>query len=242
LILCSHGNQVGGSSNYEEAAKSVLPGIPTRNDGKTTLTSSNCKFHCIVENGIIYMCAAKSGFETRPCFAFLTEIKDQFRNSSMPMRVVSAGSHEFDSEFNNVLKKEMDRYSKPGAGDQLSTLQGQVKEVTGVMSQNIESVVQRGEKLDDLMDKTEDLESATATFAKTASKIKKKYWWKNLKMKIIIAIVVFVIIVGITLAIVFGSGALNGSSDDDSSKTTPAPTSSGRRRLLSILYDDGDSF
>lgn len=38
-ILCSHGNQVG-TSNYEQAAEAVLPQIPTRNDGKTTLTAN----------------------------------------------------------------------------------------------------------------------------------------------------------------------------------------------------------
>jgi len=38
-ILCSHGNQAGGS-NYEEAADGVLRQIPTRNDGKTTVNFS----------------------------------------------------------------------------------------------------------------------------------------------------------------------------------------------------------
>ena len=44
----------------------------------------------------------------------------------------------------------------------MSVLQGQVKEVQGVMSQNIEAVIQRGERLDDLMDKTDELEAAVS--------------------------------------------------------------------------------
>jgi len=44
----------------------------------------------------------------------------------------------------------------------VSVLQGQVKEVQGVMSQNIEAVIQRGERLDDLMDKTDELEAAVS--------------------------------------------------------------------------------
>ena len=39
-ILCSHGNQGGINANYEQAAESVLPSIPTRNDGKTTITAN----------------------------------------------------------------------------------------------------------------------------------------------------------------------------------------------------------
>lgn len=221
-ILCSHGFQQSGE-NYEQTALAVLSNIPTRNDGKTSVTAGNTKFHCIVENGFIYMCAAKPEFETRPCFAFLTEIKDQFRNHSFMVSTTTAGSHALDSEFNNVLSKQMERFSKPGAADKMSVLQGQVKEITGVMSQNIESVIQRGERLDDLMDKTDDLEAASATFAKTASKIKKKYWWKNLKMKLIVACVVILVLAGIGLAIGLGVKG-SGSSDNSDGNVTPQPS------------------
>ncbi|XP_052766574.1 vesicle-associated membrane protein 7-like isoform X1 [Mya arenaria] len=221
VILCSHGNQAG-STNYEQFADSVLKQIPTRNNGKTTVNMNGCKFHCIVENGIIFMCAAKPDFKTQPCFAFLTEIKDQFHNQNLSDRAGVADSHTFDSEFNSTLAKNMDKFSKPGAGDKVAVLQGQVKEVQGVMRQNIESVIQRGERLDDLMDKTDELEAGAATFQRTASKIRKKYWWKNTKMKIIVGCVVFVILVGIVLAIVFGGHLVGGGGDDDN-KSTPAP-------------------
>lgn len=41
----------------------------------------------------------------------------------------------------------------------MSQLQSQVNEVKDVMTQNIEKVLQRGENLEDLMDKTTDLEA-----------------------------------------------------------------------------------
>lgn len=215
-ILCSH--QIG-AGNYEQAAESVLTNLPTRNDGKTTITAASCKYHCMVENGIIFVCAADSDFPARSCFGYLTEIKDQFHNENFASRAVMARDHEFDSEFKNVLMKQMEKFSKPGENDNLTALQSQVHEVKGVMAQNIEKVIQRGERLDDLVDKTDELNAASATFQKTASRIRKKYWWKNTKMKLIIAIVVFLIIVGIVLAIVFGSGVLDKKDDN----TTPAP-------------------
>lgn len=56
-----------------------------------------------------------------------------------------------------------EKYSRPGAGDQLSVLQAQVDDVTGIMTQNIERVLERGERLDDLMNKTEDLEASVSS-------------------------------------------------------------------------------
>lgn len=44
----------------------------------------------------------------------------------------------------------------------MAAVQAQVDEVKGVMSQNIERVLQRGDKLEDLMDKTEELEAGVS--------------------------------------------------------------------------------
>ena len=40
----------------------------------------------------------------------------------------------------------------------MGELQSQVEEVKGILTQNIEKVMERGDKLDDLMDKTYELE------------------------------------------------------------------------------------
>lgn len=53
-----------------------------------------------------------------------------------------------------------ERYSK---SDNVAKLRSQVDEVKDVMTQNIERVLDRGEKLDDLVDKTEDLEASVSS-------------------------------------------------------------------------------
>ena len=50
------------------------------------------------------------------------------------------------------------RFSRKG-NDALQNLQSQIHDVRDVMTQNIEKVLERGERLDDLMDKTEELEA-----------------------------------------------------------------------------------
>ena len=58
--------------------------------------------------------------------------------------------------------------SGTGGGDQVATLQNQVDEVKDVMNQNIDKVLQRGENLDELMDKTTDLEASVSTSTQDA--------------------------------------------------------------------------
>uniref|UniRef100_A0A670KHD5 V-SNARE coiled-coil homology domain-containing protein n=1 Tax=Podarcis muralis TaxID=64176 RepID=A0A670KHD5_PODMU len=75
----------------------------------------------------------------------------------------------------------------------------QVDDVKNVMSQNIEKVLDREERLSELADRSDDLQTAAHGFQKTSTKISRKMWWKNTKMIIIIVSVVLVIVVFIIL-------------------------------------------
>ncbi|AQL09781.1 Putative vesicle-associated membrane protein family protein [Zea mays] len=82
--------------------------------------------------------------------------------------------------------------------DKLAKVKAQVTEVKGVMMQNIEKVLDRGEKIELLVDKTEDLRSQAQDFRQQGTKIRRKMWWENMKMKLI----VFGIVVALILLIV----------------------------------------
>lgn len=217
-VLCSH--QIGAGS-FETVVESILRNIPTRNDGKTTYSSDSYMFHCEIANGIVFLCAAKADFGKKQPYAFLAEIKRKFQSGTMAMRAVTPRSHELDGEFGMVLGQNMEKFSKP-ANDNLSMLRSQVDEVKDVMTQNIEKVLERGERLDDLVDKTNDLEASAQTFQKTATKLRRKYWWKNTKMMMILAVVIFVVLTIVVLLILYGAGVFN-SSSSPSPTTTPAP-------------------
>ncbi|KAJ1558968.1 hypothetical protein HK096_002064, partial [Nowakowskiella sp. JEL0078] len=61
-------------------------------------------------------------------------------------------------------------YSTPGAGGtRTAQVQAQVDEVIGIMSNNIEKVVQRGEKLESLQNKTDDLQQGALQFKRGAT-------------------------------------------------------------------------
>ncbi|KAI8078941.1 synaptobrevin-domain-containing protein [Gilbertella persicaria] len=83
-------------------------------------------------------------------------------------------------------------------------VQQQVDEVVGIMQENIDKVVQRGERLDDLRGKTEDLQATAGHFRRGANQVRKRMWWKDLKWKIIIAVTILVIL-GIIIGSIVGT-------------------------------------
>lgn len=93
----------------------------------------------------------------------------------------------------------MASYSVDPGPESVSNLQSQVNDVKGIMTQNIEKVLDRGEKLDDLIIKTDDLQATADSFQKTSTKIARKMWWKNTKMMIILVVIVVIIVILIIL-------------------------------------------
>lgn len=104
--------------------------------------------------------------------------------------------------------------------DQVKSLQSQVEGVKNIMTENVERILARGERLDDLMDKSEDLQAGAQNFKHTSQKVARHYWWKNVKlivvMVVIVAIIVLIIVLLVTEVIPTNS--------QSQQITTPKPT------------------
>jgi vesicle-associated membrane protein 4 len=51
------------------------------------------------------------------------------------------------------------------------------------MRENINKVSQRGERLDNLQDKTDNLAVSAQGFRRGANRVRKQMWWKDMKMR-----------------------------------------------------------
>ncbi|KAJ8360576.1 hypothetical protein SKAU_G00171010 [Synaphobranchus kaupii] len=83
-----------------------------------------------------------------------------------------------------------------GNNRRLHQTQAQVDEVVDIMRVNVDKVLERDQKLTELDDRADALQAGAAQFETNAAKLKRKYWWKNMKMwGILIAVILIVIII-----------------------------------------------
>ena len=64
----------------------------------------------------------------------------------------------------------------------LQQTQAQVDEVVGIMRTNVEKVLERDQKLSELDDRADALQQGASQFEVHATKLKRKYWWQNIKV------------------------------------------------------------
>ena len=73
-----------------------------------------------------------------------------------------------------------------GQGNQRTQqLQAQIDDTVGVMRDNINKVSQRGERLDSLQDKTDNLAQSAQGFRRGANRVRKQMWWKGMSSPIL---------------------------------------------------------
>lgn len=82
----------------------------------------------------------------------------------------------------------------------------QVDEVKNIMVENIEKVLERGEKIELLVDKTDDLRFQAEKFQKTGRQLRSKMWWANCKMKLVVVAAVLLLALIIFVLVCFSGG------------------------------------
>jgi len=71
------------------------------------------------------------------------------------------------------------------------------------MTENIERVLERGERIDLLVDKTDRLGGSASDFRVRSRGLKRKMWWKNVRLMVLLTVVIIFLVY---LLVGFGCG------------------------------------
>ena len=104
-------------------------------------------FHYVVSGSLTYLCMSDSQNQHRLPFAFLSKVEEVF-TSKYGSQALTAIAFSMNEEFSPVLKKEMEFYNNNPEADAVTKVKGQIEDVKNVMVENIEKVLERGEKIE----------------------------------------------------------------------------------------------
>ncbi|KAI9307298.1 Longin-like domain-containing protein [Cunninghamella echinulata] len=104
-------------------------------------------------------------YPSRVAFSLINKIMDEFYVKFSPEQWDSNDLLPYP-ELAEYLKK----YQDPKQADAIMKVQNELDETTAILHKTIDSVLQRGEKLDALVDRSEALSSQSKMFYKTAKK------------------------------------------------------------------------
>lgn len=104
-------------------------------------------------------------YPARPAFSLLTKILDEF-TAKVPQSSFSNPSAISFPDINTYIQK----YQDPRQADNIMRVQQELDETKVILHKTIESVLERGEKLDNLVERSTALSAQSKMFYKTAKK------------------------------------------------------------------------
>ncbi|OIW01026.1 hypothetical protein TanjilG_14209 [Lupinus angustifolius] len=201
LILAEH---TDFSGNFTAVALQCLQKLPASNN-KFTYTCDGHTFNYLIDNGFTYCVVAVESVGRQIPMAYLERVKEDFTRRYGGGKAATAAAKSLNKEFGPKLKEHMQYCMEhPEEVSKLTKVRAQVSEVKEVMMENIEKVLDRGEKIEILVDKTENLRSQAQDFRQQGTQLRRKMWYQNMKIKLIVLAILIVLILIIVLSVCHG--------------------------------------
>lgn len=147
----------------------------------------------------------EEAFQRRLAFGLLEDIKNAFMQKFADegkTAVAYALNRRFAPEMKDLLVRAFPRglpsltipqtQWSSGQKDKVTSIRNQVEEVKTVMVKNIDDIFERGEKIELLVDKAEEMNQQAVKFKQVSGQLKRKMWWQNVKLIGVIVVIVVV--------------------------------------------------
>ncbi|XP_073132756.1 vesicle-associated membrane protein 724 isoform X2 [Henckelia pumila] len=183
------------TGNFPAIAAQCLQKLPSSNNKFTY------KSYCVV---------AKESVGKQISIAFLERIKADFKNRYGGGKADTAVAKSLNKEFGPIMKEHM-QYIIDHADEieKLLKVKAQVSEVKSIMLENIDKTIERGENLTILNNKAEDLRDSAREFKNKGAQIRRKMWYQNMKIKMVVLGILLLLVLIIWLSVCHGFNCTN---------------------------------
>lgn len=190
------------SGNFNTVAIECLQKLQNP-ESKFTIACDRHTFNFLVHNGFTYLVVADEAYGRQIPFSFLERVRDEYEEKYAE-KGRTAPAHSMDRTFGPRLKSHMEYcMAHPEEISKIAAVQKKVNEVKDVMVENIEKVLQRGERIELLVGKTDDLRNQAEQFQKKGRSLRNQMWWQNCRMKLVVLFAVLLLGLVIFLLVCF---------------------------------------
>jgi len=201
------------TGNFPQVTRLILSKISPDDSGKRTYVSDKQTFHYEIIEGLTYLCltdggAAGATSSHRIPFLFLEDIRRRFCGKYDEDTRLSAIAFSLNSDFSPVLESRMDYFDGDDIGevDAISRVQNEIESVKETMVQNIENILERGEKIELLVESTDRMNQQAFVYERSTRRLERTMYWRKVRRRACYAAILVAVV---TIAAMSGCGGIN---------------------------------
>lgn len=136
---------------------------------RQSITHESYVVHCYVRSdGLAGAVTTDLEYPARVAFVLLTQLLDEF-TTTLGATSWKSSSSPYAIEF-PAMQGYLTKYQDPAAADKVTKIQKDLEDTTQILHKTIDSVLERGVKLDNLVERSDDLSRQSKMFYKQAKK------------------------------------------------------------------------
>lgn len=175
MMLCASVDDEQSESSLAEVKsqiKLILRRLNRNSEQQASIESGNYTLHYLIANEIVFLCICDRSYPRKLAFTYLSDLSAEFSNSYSQQQLHSPSLRPYAfMEFDTFISRTKATYADTRATQNLDKLNDELRDVTKVMTKNIEDLLYRGDSLERMGEMSSRLRDDSKKYRKAAVKI-----------------------------------------------------------------------
>lgn len=197
-------NESHQDSVFEAESKKVLNSLKNLKlapeERQKISTASGAWFVKSDDQDVSYLVLTTNNYPERHAYGMIQEVQNTL--SSKLGGYASVDEDTIKKHIKALMNDLVKKFNDLKAIDKIYEVQKNVKETEKIVTKNIEKMFENQAQINDLERSADKLKSESFAFNKNAGELRKIMWTRNLKLKIILAVIIVVVLLCILIPVI----------------------------------------
>jgi vesicle transport protein SEC22 len=160
--------------------KQILRRLNRNSEPQASIECGQFTIHYSISDSLIYLCISEKSYPRKLAFTYLSDLITTFPQSYPPSQTLSPSLRPYACQpFDSYITSTVSSYADTRATQNLDKLNDELRDVTKVMTKNIEDLLYRGDSLERMGEVSGRLREDSKKYRQAAKRIN---WELLLKM------------------------------------------------------------
>ncbi|TKA68757.1 hypothetical protein B0A55_07408 [Friedmanniomyces simplex] len=172
LVASVDDSQIQEVGELKQQIRQVVKRITPSSEPRASIESGKYTMHYVLNDNLCYIAITEKPYPKKLALTFLEDVRAEFQTSYKRDDYLNPQLRPYQySEFERFIDRTKKTYQDSRATGNLGRLNDELKDVTQVMTKNIEDLLYRGDSLEKMGDMSSRLREDSAKYKRAAVRI-----------------------------------------------------------------------
>lgn len=159
-------------TEVKNQVRQVLRKLSRTSEAQASIDCGAYTLHYIIDSDIVFLCICERSYPRKLAFTYLSDLAREFTTTHPATQVHNPALRPYAfMEFDNFIAKTKTTYADSRASQNLDKLNDELRDVTKVMTKNIEDLLYRGDSLEKMGELSSRLRDDSKKYRRAAVRI-----------------------------------------------------------------------